>query len=133
MTDIVVERRIAAPTDRVYAYLTEGALWSQWQGEAATVDARPGGAFRMHVAEGPTAAGEFVALDPGRRVVLTWGWEGHPRVPPGSTTVEIELEPDGEATLLRLTHRGLPDDELAGHRDGWRLYLPRLAATAEAG
>ncbi len=87
----------------------------------------------MHVGDGPTARGEFVALEPGRRVVLTWGWDGHPTVPPGSTTVEIELVADGDATLVRLTHRGLPDEELASHRDGWQYYLPRLASAATAG
>jgi hypothetical protein len=43
-------------------------------------------------------------------------------VPPGSSLIEIDLidrEPDG--TLLRMTHRGLPDAEAcANHEKGWR-------------
>lgn len=133
MSDLVVERRIAAPPDAVYAYLTDAALWARWQGERAELEAAPGGAFSMHVRDGPTARGELVALEPGRRVVLTWGWDGHPTVPPGSTTVEIELLADGDATLVRLTHRGLPDGEVPAHRDGWEHYLPRLATAAAGG
>ncbi len=130
MSDLVVERRIAAPSEAVYAYLTDAALWARWQGERAELEPVPGGAFSMHVRDGPSARGKLVALEPGRRVVLTWGWDGHPTVPPGSTTVEIELLAEGDATLVRLTHRGLPDDELASHRDGWEHYLPRLALAA---
>ena len=32
--------------------------------------------------------------------------------------------------MLVLTHRSLPDDELALHRLGWEYYLPRLAVAA---
>ncbi len=133
MTNLVVERRIAAPPSEVYAYLTDADRWSAWQGERAEADPAPGGAFAMHVRDGPTARGEFVALEPDRRVVLTWGWDGHPAVPPGSTTVEIELIADGDATLVRLTHRGLPNEEVGAHRRGWEHYLPRLAVAAGGG
>lgn len=71
---------------------------------------------------------------PHSRVVFTWGWEaeGHP-IPPGSSTVEISLEPDGQGTLLRLLHRGLPADALAEHGHGWDHYLARLATTGAGG
>jgi hypothetical protein len=36
------------------------------------------------------------------------------------------LTPDGEHTLLRLTHRGLPDDATTDHVNGWNYYLGRL-------
>ena len=76
---------------------------------------------------------EFVEVVPDRLVRFTWGWSGHPSVPPGSTTVEIELEIDGDGTLLTLTHSGLPPDERAIHRTGWDHYVPRLAEVAEGG
>jgi len=48
-------------------------------------------------------------------------------LPPGSSTVEVTLEPDGEATIVRLRHRGLPDEPSAGlHEKGWHHYLGRL-------
>jgi uncharacterized protein YndB with AHSA1/START domain len=128
---IVVERRIAAPPQAVFRYLTEPELWARWQGDRVELDANPGGAVRIHMPDGPTMEGSFVEIEPDRRVVITWGWNGHPRVPPGSTRVEFELIPDGTGTLLRLTHSGLPLEDLPIHLEGWDMYLPLLAAEVE--
>ena len=134
MTDrgeVRIERRVAAPPETVYDYLTDAGLWARWQGISASVDARPGGVFLMRMANGMEASGEFVELVRHRRVVVTWGWAGSDVLPPGSSTVEIVLEPDGDGTLVRLTHRDLPESEVASQDAGWRRYLPRLAAAAE--
>jgi uncharacterized protein YndB with AHSA1/START domain len=127
---IVVERRIAAPPASVYAYLTEADKWIRWQGIGATLDPRKGGIFSLAMPNGANALGEFVELVPDARVVFTWGWLHHPSVPPGSSIVEIDLVPDGSGTLLTLTHRGLADDEVAIHAEGWIHYLRRLVAVA---
>src|SRR5437868_11982774 len=102
--EITVERRIAVPPSVVYGYLTESAKWARWQGESAEIEPVQGGRFRMRVPNGAVAEGRFVELIPNRRVVFTWGWDGHPTVPPGSTTVTIELLADGEGTVVRLVH-----------------------------
>ncbi len=128
--DLRVERRIAAHPSAVYSYLTDSVRWARWQGESAGIQAVPGGIFRMVMANGTTAEGRFVQLVPDARVVFTWGWQGSASVPPGSSIVEIELAPDGDGTLVRLTHRGLPAEERAIHAVGWEHYLPRLAAVA---
>ena len=127
---LVVERHVAAPPPAVYAYLTDSERWAQWQGIDATIEARPGGVFRMRMATGQRARGQFVELIPDRRVVFTWGWIDSPDIPPGSTVVEIDLERDRDGTLIRLTHRELPPDEVDMHRVGWRHYLERLALRA---
>ena len=73
---------------------------------------------------------------PYSKVVFTWGWEGEgAAVPPGSSTVEVTFEPDGDHTILRLRHYGLPADEMDGHEmdghsEGWDHYMPRLALAA---
>ena len=55
-------------------------------------------------------------------------------VPPGSSTIEIVLEPDGDGTRLRFTHGGLPTAESAGrHAHGWDHFLPRLVEAAGGG
>ena len=130
---LVVERRVAAPPSAVYAYLTDSVRWARWQGAAAEIEAVPGGVFRMRMGNGMLAEGRFLTLVPNHRVEFTWGWEGHPTVPPGSTTVEVELLADAGGTLIRLTHRGLPPGEVANHQAGWRHYLPRLSTVAEGG
>ena len=49
---------------------------------------------------------------------------------PGSSTVEIDLVPDGGGTLVRLVHRDLPPEAQELHDEGWQHYLGRLAAAA---
>ena len=130
MTEIVVEQRIAASPSTVYGYLTESEKWSLWQGASASLDAKPGGIFSMVMGNGMNARGQFVELVPNQRVVFTWGWIDRPGIPPGSTTVEIDLSDDGDGTLLVLTHRSVPADEVSMQRMGWAHYLPRLALVA---
>lgn len=128
--DLVVERWVAATPERVYRYLTDSERWVLWQGVEGSHDPRPGGLFRLSMANGMTARGQFVSLDPDRRVVFTWGWVDHPGLPPGSTTVEIELVPADDGTLIRLTHHDLPAAEHPAHLIGWQHYLPRLATVS---
>jgi uncharacterized protein YndB with AHSA1/START domain len=127
---LVVERYIEAKPAQVYRYLTESALWARWQGVEAAIEARPQGLFSMTMGNGMRARGRFIELTPHRRVVFTWGWVDHPAVPPGSTTVEIDLVPRGQGTLVVLTHHGLPDAEVPVHTVGWEHYLDRLGVAA---
>lgn len=137
MTDepatLVVERHVDAPPAVVYAYLTDSERWARWQGAEATIDAQPGGLFRMLMGNGMCARGQFVELVPDARVVFTWGWIDLPDLPPGSTIVEIDLEQDGGGTLIRLTHRDMPADHADMHRAGWEHYLARLGVCATGG
>ncbi len=133
MNEIVVRQRIEAPPSTVYRFLTQSDKWVRWQGEAAILDARVGGVFSMTMFDGTTARGQFIELVADRRVVFSWGWLDRPGIPPGSTIVDIELTADGEGTLVVLTHRSMPGDEVRPHEIGWAHYLPRLAIAAEGG
>jgi uncharacterized protein YndB with AHSA1/START domain len=129
--EIVVERRIRAPVADVFAYLVDGAKWARWQGIAADLEARPGGGFAVEMPGGQVASGYFVDVVPNRRVVFTWGWSGDEAVPPGSSTVEIELLEEGRETVVRLRHRGLPAAAVEIHATGWDRYVRRLGEVAE--
>jgi uncharacterized protein YndB with AHSA1/START domain len=134
---ITVTRRIQAAPERVYGFFTDPALWSRWQGTSASVDARPGGALQIAMGPGGSgiAEGRFVELDPFERIVFTWGWASSAlsTLPPGSTVVTVHLRPDGDGTLVTLTHDSLPQDEVEIHEAGWTLYLDRLVIVAEGG
>jgi uncharacterized protein YndB with AHSA1/START domain len=134
---IAVEREleIAASPETVWELLADPAEATRWMGQAASFDLRPGGAYRVDIIPGNVARGEFVEVDPPRRLVHTWGWEaGASPVAPGSTTIEIELIPDGGGTTLRFTHRDLPTAEDTGrHAHGWDHYLARLAVASAGG
>ncbi len=67
-------------------------------------------------------------------VVFTWGWEGDRHgVPPGTSRVEVSLIPDGDGTIVRVTHRDLPPETRKPHGEGWQHYLARLATVAAGG
>jgi len=124
---------IAASRETVWQFLIDPDKAVRWMGRTAQLDARVGGVYRVDVIPGSVAIGHFVEVDPPRRLVYTWGWElGSPRpLPPGSTTVVIELTPHAEGTLLQLRHTGLPaDDTATGHARGWDHYLARLRVAA---
>jgi uncharacterized protein YndB with AHSA1/START domain len=153
------ELRVAARPETVFAFFTDPRKMVQWMGAQATLDPRPGGicriAFRpleakigdfralLGAADEPDRGpvdnvgvmmGEFVEVDPHRRIVLTWGWEQEAlAVPPQSTTMEISFNRDGEETIVRLAHRRLPPAAVAFHRAGWEHFLPRLTIAAGGG
>jgi uncharacterized protein YndB with AHSA1/START domain len=132
------ELRIAASPETVWELLVDPEKALAWWGTAAHFDPRPGGEFRLDVASGSAARGTFTEVDPPRRLVYTFGWEqgggGPDVVPPGSSTVAIDLEPTDDGTLLRLVHRGLPTaDQVGRHAEGWEHYLGRLRTVAEGG
>lgn len=78
--------------------------------------------------------GEFVEVVPYSRIVFSFGWEaGGAPVPPGSSTVEVELVPDGDGTIVRVKHSGLPAEAREAHTRGWAHYLARLAIAAAGG
>jgi uncharacterized protein YndB with AHSA1/START domain len=136
-----VERRlsIAASPETVWEFLVDPEKATRWMGQRAASDVRPGGLYRCEVIPGHTARGEFVELDPPRRLVFTWGWEttsdeNASAVPPGSSTIEIELIPDGPSTIVHFVHRDLPNaDSAASHGHGWDHYLARLETAAAGG
>jgi uncharacterized protein YndB with AHSA1/START domain len=130
---VAVEREvaIAASPEAVWELLVDPEKAIGWMGCSAAFDLRPGGRYRVEVLPGRFASGEFVVIDPPRRLVHTWGWEpgSGTGVAPGSTTIEYELLPEGPGTLLR--HRDLPGaDAAASHAHGWDHYLGRLTALA---
>jgi uncharacterized protein YndB with AHSA1/START domain len=140
---IEMERRIAARPETVFSYFTDPERYRRWQGVDAELDPRPGGIFRvaMSTASHTVARGMYVEVEPPTRVVFTWGWEqvdglgrGAHGFPPGASTVEVVLTADGDGTIVRVRHRGLPDeDAFEFHTYGWRVTLDRLAVAATGG
>jgi uncharacterized protein YndB with AHSA1/START domain len=117
----------AAP-EIVFSHFTDPSRMTKWLGESATLDPRPGGALRVEFDPEHTAVGSFTEVEPPTRVVFTWGYEQEANgVPPGSSTVTVTLEADGDGTLLRLEHSDLPAAEREAHDRGWEHFLGQLA------
>jgi uncharacterized protein YndB with AHSA1/START domain len=106
---LVKEIYIKASPEKVFSFLSQHDKFLRWMGKALDIDARPGGIFRLDPNGKEIIRGKFLEVDPPYRIVFSWGFEvGDMDVPPGSTIVEITLTPDGDGTILRLTHRDLP-------------------------
>lgn len=120
---------IEAPPDEVFRYLVDPHEMVRWMGQHAVLEAHAGGRFEIDVS-GVPVRGRYVAVEPPRRVVVTWGMAGSEDLPPGSTEVEFTLVAEGEGTRLRLVHRNLPDSQAPQHAEGWGHFLPRLVAVA---
>src|SRR5205807_6273948 len=132
----LVEREISidAPPSVVFEFLTDPAKMVRWMGTEAVLEPWPGGRYYVNPSGHEPASGEVLEIIPDRRLVFSWGWEGGALpLPPGQSTVEISLEPDGDGTRLRLTHRDLPPDLHSSHGVGWDYALPRLAVVLAGG
>lgn len=139
-----VERVIRASADRVFRAWTDGSLMRKWFAPEgftipeATVDARPGGGFRvrMRAPDGSdhVAFGTFRRVEAPRRLEFTWSWESTSPDEPAETRVTVELKEEEGATRVVLVHEGFSsEEERASHEDGWVSCLDRLVGLLEEG
>jgi len=130
-SSLEIRRLLPAPIDEVFRWWTEPTLMREWMTPVGSCeidnDLRIGG--RLHVVmrgDGMVIEhdGEYLELDPPRRLVFTWSsiYTG-----PGISIVTVELEADGPgATRLRLLHTNLSDEAARSHRGGWQGRFDRL-------
>jgi uncharacterized protein YndB with AHSA1/START domain len=129
------QRLLPGPIERVWRYLTDSDLRARWLA-AGAMEMRVGAplelVWRNDTLTDPPGerpddfggehrmASRITALDPPRGLAFTWGERSE---------VAFALEPQGEAVLLTVTHRRLPDRAttlLVG--PGWHAHLDVLAA-----
>jgi uncharacterized protein (TIGR03086 family) len=118
--------------DDTFALVTEPERLRRWNTIAARIDVRAGGEFRWTIVPGSSATGTIKEIEPGRRLVFGWGFDGAEN-PSDLSTVTITLEPTHDGTIVRLVHDGLPEDQQASHAQGWDHYLNRLVLAGETG
>ena len=154
--DLVLERTVDVPSERLWAGWTQPELLQQWftpapwKTTACEIDLRPGGVFRT-VMRGPEGqqfdnAGCYLEIDPGRRLVWTGalGPGFRPRTTqelvstPFFLTASISLEARGSQTQYRawvLHGDALARDKHAamGFHTGWAIALEQLVALCKQG
>jgi uncharacterized protein YndB with AHSA1/START domain len=134
---IEVRRRFTAPWQVVFRQWVEPNELAAWFGPVGfevtdfTVDPVEGGSWRLGLrspAGDPFVVfGEYVAIDPPRRLRFTWRVEGAVGAPE-ATEVEVTLRPEEGTTRLSL-RQGPFDSTRARevHRRAWRSTLESLA------
>jgi uncharacterized protein (TIGR03086 family) len=132
---MTIEKSVLVPldADQTFALLTEPERLRRWQTVSARVDLRAGGEYRWTVVPGANAAGTFVEIEPGKRLVYTWGWEGDEALSPGTSTITVTLEPAEGGTTVRLVHEGLTPEQEEAHSSGWEHFMERLAEAGREG
>ena len=129
-----VRRTIRADRASVYAAWTTPAELQRWHAPGplhvslAEMNVRVGGSYRIHMAEPDGAvhkvSGVYAEVDPPRKLVYTWGWEGDN--PVKDSVVTIEFLERGDSTEVVLTHAISDDKERASHTGGWTSILEKL-------
>jgi len=106
----------------------------QWMGPGeikalrAECDARVGGRFHW-VMQHPSGeehdvSGSYREVIPNEKLVFTWAWK---TTPERESLVTVQLTPDGDGTLLTLTHEQFFDEAARdGHRGGWNGALDKM-------
>jgi len=100
----------------------------------AESDARVGGRYRIVVrppdGEEHDVSGTYREVVPDEKLVFTWAWR---TTPERESLVTVELTPDGDGTLLTLTHERFYDEAARDrHQAGWGVILDRLTQELSA-
>ncbi len=125
---IVQEIELVGSPGMVYEAYTDGAKHAEFTGMPAESDPREGG--KMMAGDG-YIHGTYTELVPGKRIVQTWHAADFPEGL--ESRLELELEPTGTGTLLRMTHSGVPEDIRDEIDEGWKRHYWNLLARYLAG
>jgi uncharacterized protein YndB with AHSA1/START domain len=131
---LTIRRRVNAPPAQVFAAWTDPQKIMRWFGPGqvqcthAEFDARVGGRYVI-AAQSPDGdkhqvGGVVREIVPNQKLVYTWAWHS---MPERESLVTIELKPDGDGTLLTLTHAQFADvDARDRHQNGWNSALDKM-------
>ena len=128
------EMFIAADPATVFAFFTDPDKMTRWMGVRSDLEPRDGGVYLVDVNHQNVARGAFEEVTPNSRLIFTFGWEdGAFGITPGSSRIQIDLEPKDGGTQLMFVHSGLPEVAVEAHTEGWTHYHGRLAIAAAGG
>ncbi len=131
---IEFKQLLQAPIAHVYRAFTNAMALREWLCDIATANPKPGGRFYLAWNDGYYTSGEYLLVEPERKVAFTWRGCGDP----GETQVQVDLESQEDCTVLTLKHTGLSDGEkwqdlarLFEHE--WKNSLENLVSVLEKG
>ncbi len=131
---LTLKRHLNAAPEKVYDAWTDPEKITQWFGPGeivvrqAETDARVGGAFRILMqspdGEDYDVSGIYREVVPNETLVFTWAWRSTPE---RESLVTVSIKPDGDGSLLTLTHEQFFDETARDHhKQGWTGCLDKL-------
>jgi uncharacterized protein YndB with AHSA1/START domain len=136
-SSLIISRTYPASIERVFTAWTDANQLGQWFAPTddyttkASVDLQVGHEYRIAITHKGgnvhTVLGTYRLIEPPRKLVYTWRWEGGPMA---DTLVTVDFTPDGEATKVTITHEQFSNTEDRDkHNEGWNGCLNRLQRT----
>ena len=136
-TSLVISRTYPASVERVFKAWTDANQLGQWFAPTddyttkANVDLRVGHEYRIAITHKGgnvhTILGTYRLIEPPRKLVYTWRWEGGPMA---DTLVTVDFAPEAETTRVTITHEQFTNTEDRDkHNEGWNGCLNRLQRT----
>ena len=131
---LTLKRRLKASPAKVFAAWTDPEKVKVWMSPGGVKmlrverDARLGGRFRwvMQAPDGEQhdVSGVYREFVPDRKLVFSWAWI---TTPERKSLVTVEIKPDGDGSLLMLTHEQFFDaDARDRHQGGWNSALEKM-------
>ena len=136
ISPIHLNRRVRTPRAAAWAAITEPDQVAQWFATVTPLG-KVGDPYRIEFEDGSAVVGRLLAIDPGRRFVHGWAWEGDEAGATTRVTWAVEPMSTGGSRIV-LEHDGWADaglgqsdrDEHAGY---WEAYLDDLRALLDPG
>lgn len=125
---------VQASPQQVFHAFTNATALKEWMCDVATLVPRTGGRIYMAWNSGFYAAGEFTRFEPDRSLAYRWFGRGEP----APTLVKVNLNLEGDHTIVKLTHSGLGsgaewENMTKEVKEGWSTSLENLASALEKG
>ena len=130
---------IRTTPERLWSALTDDTQFMKqyWFGVHCESQWTAGSPWKMVHGDGHIVdAGEIVASEPPRRLVIRWHHEGKPELKAeGDSLCTMELEPSGQAVKLSITHtiEREPSKLIEAVSGGWPKILSNLKSLLESG
>ena len=136
---LTITRVLAAPRERVWREWTEPEAFADWFGgpeaevplSSVSMDVRQGGSWRLLMLP-PLGRreirwkGEYVEVDPPERLALTFS-DQPDDAPAELVVVMLRDLGDGRTEMVVEQYGSMPPEVYEGARNGWGVFLDRMA------
>ncbi len=135
--DLLIVRTFDAPASLIFSLWSQPEHFRRWMGPngfecaAADIDFRVGGSYRAMIRSPEHGecwfGGNYRAIEPARRIVFTFAWDGGPSAGVETTITIVLEEKDGRTTQIFHQQPFLSAERRDSHRGGWTSAFEKLA------